>query len=175
MKRLSTLLIALFMLFAISESFAQGKSVGKGLAHDKVAVCHKGKVIFVNSASLVGHLAHGDQLAVQNIFGMWVCPCEPEGTPPAPRVCKDGTVLEPRWDSNICEWVLEECNCDEPNKDIPFLLGEPYEWKWNAELCSWIAYNRITGNPLRCGTVVANGQLLKCNCIAPDGTYILCP
>ena len=112
MVRIFSVLIAGLMLFAYTDTLAQGNSQGKGKAHQKVAVCHNGNIINVNVASLDAHLNHGDALAVQNANGEWVCPgtCEEPTTEMLePRQCPDGTLIRPEWDPDLCEWVYPEC------------------------------------------------------------------
>lgn len=114
MIRLSSIILAVVMLFAFSEAMAQGNSDGKGKAHQKIAICHNGHVIWVNVASIPAHAQHEDSRAVQNSDGEWVCPClEPTEPAPAPLTCDNGTLIFPEWDIADCEWYYPE-ECPEP-------------------------------------------------------------
>ena len=142
MTKISVFLLACFMLFAASETFAQGNSAGKGNAHAKRPICHKGDVIWVNVAAIPAHLAHGDKPAVMNAAGEWVCPpCRPD-TRPERKLCPDGTVLTPTWDIEICEWVYPDCpTCDPPTSPPPTRVcadGTVITAVWDTDKCQWV-------------------------------------
>lgn len=105
----------------------------------KVAVCHKGQVIWISSLALPAHLAHGDALAVLNADGTYSCPpCQPTYEHPR-TVCPDGTPQEWVWDEHLCEWVAIPCPCDPtlvPKPDCP-IPGIVCCWEWNPDKCEW--------------------------------------
>ena len=109
MKRLISFgIIALALTAIIATQFVWATPPDDDGDHDKVAICHKGKVIVVDESAVSAHIGHGDCLAPAGASKGDDCECVSEVPCEDSEDC-DGTCPS---EFEVCQGFKEGGSCD---------------------------------------------------------------